>query len=69
MKIEEIRGTPMDVGELKDIINENNAIVSTSLSGVYYVSILSFVDKDLLIPGCNVLLHHKVNSINLKLYT
>lgn len=29
----------------------------------YYVSIMSFVDKDLLEPGCSVLLHHKTVSI------
>ena len=29
----------------------------------YYVSILSFVNKDLLEAGCTVLLHHKVNAV------
>ncbi|CAB4412720.1 unnamed protein product [Rhizophagus irregularis] len=29
----------------------------------YYVSILSFVDKDLLEPGCSILLHHKAMSV------
>lgn len=51
----------MDVGELKELINENNAIVTTSIKSEHYVTIMSFVDKELLIPGCKVLLHHKVN--------
>ena len=29
----------------------------------YYVNMLSFVDKDLLEPGCTVLLNHKVHAV------
>lgn len=29
----------------------------------YYVTIMSFVNQDLLEPGCSVLLHNKVNSV------
>ncbi len=53
----------MSVGNLEEVINENHAIVSTSVGSEHYVSILSFVDKDLLEPGCSVLLNHKVSSI------
>ena len=59
-KVDELRGTPMSVGNLEEVINENHAIVSTSVGSEHYVSILSFVDKDLLEPGCSVLLNHKV---------
>lgn len=59
-KVEELRGTPMGVGNLEEIIDDNHAIVSSSVGPEYYVSILSFVDKDELEPGCSVLLHHKV---------
>ena len=50
----------MSVGTLEEIIDDNHAIVSTSVGSEHYVSILSFVDKDLLEPGCTVLLNHKV---------
>lgn len=50
----------MSVGTLEEIIDDNHAIVSTSVGSEHYVSILSFVDKDLLEPGCSVLLNHKV---------
>lgn len=53
----------MSVGNLEEIIDDNHAIVSTSVGSEHYVSILSFVDKDQLEPGCSVLLNHKVNSI------
>jgi len=58
--VDDLRGTPMSVGTLEEIIDDNHAIVSTSVGSEHYVSILSFVDKDQLEPGCSVLLNHKV---------
>ena len=58
--MDELRGSPMSVGTLEEIIDDNHAIVSTSVGSEHYVSILSFVDKDQLEPGCSVLLNHKV---------
>ena len=60
--MDELRGTPMSVGNLEEIIDDNHAIVSTSVGSEHYVSILSFVDKDQLEPGCSVLLNHKVRD-------
>jgi len=60
--VDELRGSPMSVGTLEEIIDDNHAIVSTSVGSEHYVSILSFVDKDQLEPGCSVLLNHKVFS-------
>lgn len=53
----------MSVGTLEEIIDDNHAIVSTSVGSEHYVSILSFVDKDQLEPGCSVLLNHKVHAV------
>jgi ATP-dependent 26S proteasome regulatory subunit len=50
----------MNVGSLEEIIDDDHAIVSSTGGTEYYVSIMSFVDKDQLEPGCSVLLHHKV---------
>ncbi|RKP14496.1 ATP-dependent 26S proteasome regulatory subunit [Piptocephalis cylindrospora] len=61
--VEDFRGSPMTVGSLEEIISDQNAIVSTTSGPEYYVSILSFVDKDALVPGCSVLLHHKHLSV------
>ena len=58
--MDELRGSPMGVGTLEEIIDDNHAIVSSSVGPEYYVNIMSFVDKDALEPGCAVLLHHKV---------
>eukprot|EP00039_Didymoeca_costata_P018364 m.333166 g.333166 ORF g.333166 m.333166 type:complete len:438 (+) comp17085_c0_seq1:48-1361(+) len=61
--VDELRGSPMSVGTLEEIIDDNHAIVSSSVGPEYYVSILSFVDKDELEPNCSVLLHHKSSSV------
>jgi len=62
-KVDELRGTPMGVGSLEEIIDDNHAIISSSVGPEYYVTILSFVDRDQLEPGCQVLTHNKVLSI------
>lgn len=62
-KVDDLRGTPMGVGTLEEMIDDNHAIVSSSVGPEYYVNILSFVDRDLLEPGSSVLTHNKVLSI------
>ncbi|KAJ6711028.1 hypothetical protein OIU74_011818 [Salix koriyanagi] len=58
-KVDDLRGSPMSVGNLEELIDENHAIVSSSVGPEYYVGILSFVDKDQLEPGCAILMHNK----------
>merc|ERR1712110_63621 len=62
-KVDELRGRPMAVGSLEEVIDDNHAIVSTSMGSEHYVSMLSFVDKDLIEPNCTVLLHHKFHAV------
>jgi 26S proteasome regulatory subunit T2 len=62
-KVDDLRGTPMAVGTMEEIIDDDHAIISTASGPEFYVAIMSFVDKDLLEPGCQVLLHHKTQSI------
>ncbi|TXT04909.1 hypothetical protein VHUM_03992 [Vanrija humicola] len=62
-RVDELRGAPMGVGSLEEIIDDDHAIVSSGNGPEYYVGIMSFVDKDLLEPGCSVLLHHKTHAI------
>lgn len=62
-KVEELRGTPMSVGTLEEMIDDNHAIVSSSNGPEYYVCVMSFVNQDLLEPGSTVLLHHKVSAV------
>merc|ERR1719399_919154 len=62
-KLDEIRGTPMDVGTLEEFIDENHVIVSTAMGPEYYVNLLSFVDRNAIEPGCTILMHHKNLSV------
>ncbi|KAI9461686.1 P-loop containing nucleoside triphosphate hydrolase protein [Lactarius psammicola] len=62
-QVDALRGTPLAVGTLEEIIDDEHAIISTASGPEYYVSILSFVDKDLLEPGGTVLLHHKTQAV------
>jgi hypothetical protein len=58
--VDELRGSPMSVGTLEEMIDDNHAIVASAMGPEYYVSVMSFVNQDLLEPGCSVLLHSKV---------
>ncbi|KAF1743693.1 hypothetical protein MXB_4545 [Myxobolus squamalis] len=62
-KVDSIRGSPMVIGSLEEIIDDTHAIVSSSVGSENYVSILSFVDKQQLYPGCSVLLNQKTYAI------
>lgn len=62
-RVDDLRGAPMAVGTLEEIIDDDHAIISTASGPESYVSIMSFVDKDLLEPSCQVLLHHKTQAI------
>ena len=62
-KVDDMRGSPMGVGNLEEMIDDDHAIVSSATGPEYYVSIMSFVDKDLLEPGASILLHHKSVSV------
>ncbi|KAI9028514.1 P-loop containing nucleoside triphosphate hydrolase protein [Hyaloraphidium curvatum] len=62
-RVDDLRGSPMNVGSLEEIIDDDHAIVSASTGPEYYVSIMSFVDKDILEPGCSILMHHKSHAV------
>lgn len=62
-KADHLRGTPASVGTLEETIDDNHAILSTSVGSEHHISILLFVEKDLLEPGSSVLLNHKVYTV------
>ncbi|XP_030950069.1 26S proteasome regulatory subunit 4 homolog A-like [Quercus lobata] len=61
--VDDLRGSPISVGNLEELIDENHAILSSLVGPEYYVRILSFIDKDQLEPGCAILMHNKVLSV------
>ena len=62
-RVDDVRGSPLSVGTLEELVDETHAIVSSSVGPEYYVSILSFVDHGALEPGCTVLLHNKALAV------
>merc|ERR1719439_52648 len=48
---------------MEEIVDDGHCIVSTPHTGETYVSVLSIVDRDLLEPGCTVLLHYKTQAV------
>ena len=66
-KVEDIRGSPLSVGTMEEIIDDNHCIISTPNGPEYYVAIMSFVDRDQLEPKCTVLLHNKVRKVSASL--
>ncbi|KAH7827655.1 putative 26S proteasome regulatory subunit 4 [Monocercomonoides exilis] len=61
--VDDLRGSPLAIGNLEEMIDENHAIVSTNEGPEFYVSIMSFVDREQLDIGSTVLLHNKVHFI------
>lgn len=61
--VDEIRGMPLQVANLEEIIDDEHAIVAPQNGLEYYVPMLSIVDKDQLEPGCSVLLKHQRNTV------
>ncbi|GAB2291487.1 26S proteasome regulatory subunit 4 B [Dionaea muscipula] len=57
-KIQVFLQYPLMIGILEEMVNDNHAVVDASDEGEIYVGIMSFVDKDQLVPGCSVLLNY-----------
>eukprot|EP00924_Labyrinthula_sp_SR-Ha-C_P013969 maker-scaffold_5-snap-gene-19.3-mRNA-1 protein AED:0.02 eAED:0.02 QI:89/1/1/1/1/1/3/265/442 len=62
-QVDALRGSPLTVGTLEELVDDSHAIVSSSVGTSYYVCILSIVDQDLLEPGVSVLLHNRMSSV------
>ncbi|MES1918826.1 ATPase of 26S proteasome regulatory subunit 4 [Bonamia ostreae] len=62
-QVEDMRGASITLGTLEELVDDGHAIVSSNVGLKYYVNILSFVDRDLVEPGCSVLLHSKALSV------
>ena len=60
--VESVRGEPVEIGTLEEIINEDKAIVSVD-GEEFYVNILTIVDKEQLELGSNVLCTHKRHHV------
>ncbi|THU43813.1 hypothetical protein C4D60_Mb02t00750 [Musa balbisiana] len=58
-KFNDLRDSSMSVGNLEKLIDDYHAIVSSLVETEYYVTILSFVDKDQLELDFAIFMHNK----------
>ncbi|CAL9145225.1 unnamed protein product, partial [Musa hybrid cultivar] len=58
-KFDDLRESPISVRNLDELIDENHVIVLSSIRMKYYVTILSFVDKDQLVLDYAIFMHYK----------
>lgn len=61
--IEKMRGMPMPISTLEEIIDDDHAIVAPQSGLDYYVPMLSIVDRDQLEPGVQIMQHHKSGAV------
>ncbi|CAL9083539.1 unnamed protein product, partial [Musa acuminata var. zebrina] len=64
-KFDDLRESSISVRNLDELIDENHVIVSSSIRMKYYVTILSFVDKDQLVLDYAIFMHNKVSFAGL----
>lgn len=64
MTIESIRGSPLNICTVDEIIDEDHVIISIRGVLQYLVGVASFVDRDLLEPNCSVLVNPIVGSLS-----
>ncbi|KAK8802232.1 hypothetical protein WA588_005205 [Blastocystis sp. NMH] len=57
LTIESIRGSPLNICTVDEIIDEDHVIISIRGVLQYLVGVASFVDRDLLEPNCSVLVN------------
>ncbi|BFU25963.1 26S protease regulatory subunit, putative [Entamoeba histolytica HM-1:IMSS-B] len=62
-KVEELRGSPLEVSKLHEMIDDHHAIISSGNTMQYCVPVLSIVDRELLEPGVQVLTHNHNKAI------
>ena len=64
MTIESIRGSPLNICTVDEIIDEDHVIISIRGVLQYLVGVASFVDRDLLEPNCSVLVNPIVGALS-----
>ena len=57
MTIESIRGSPLNICTVDEIIDDDHVIIRIRGVLQYLVGVASFVDRDLLEPNCSVLVN------------
>ncbi|KAL1558759.1 26S proteasome regulatory subunit 6B [Salvia divinorum] len=62
-EVNRIRSAPLVVGHLMEMIDQNHGIVESTVGDIYYVRILSTIDRELLTPYCSVGMQRRSNAL------
>jgi SpoVK/Ycf46/Vps4 family AAA+-type ATPase len=62
-EIKRIQSVPLVIGQFLEVIDQNTGIVSSTTGHIYYVRILSTINRELLKPNSSVALHRYSNSV------
>ena len=62
-EVKRIQSIPLVIGQLLEIVDQNNVIVQCTSGTNYFVKILSTIDRELLRPNCSVALHMHSNAL------
>lgn len=61
MTVQSIRGSPLSICTVEEIVDDDHVIISFRGISEYLVGVASFVDRDLLEPGATVLVTSNVH--------
>ena len=62
-EVKRIQSVPLVIGQFLEAIDQNYAIVGSTTGSIYYVRILSTIDRELLKPNASVALHKHSNAL------
>jgi len=58
-----LRGGPLFLGELDELVDDTHGIISQQGMVPMYMAIMSFVDREELVPGCTVLVNESTHCV------
>ena len=62
-EVKRIQSVPLVIGQFLEAVDQNYAIVGSTLGPNYYVRVLSTIDRELLKPNSSVALHKHSNAL------
>merc|ERR1711871_1840400 len=62
-EVKRIKSVPLVIGQFLEMVEENMAIVSSTMGSHYYVRVLSTLNREDLKANCSVALHRHANSV------
>lgn len=62
-EIKRVQSVPLVIGQFLELVDSQNALVSSTTGATNYVKVLSTLDREQLVTGCSVALHRASSAI------